>query len=293
MWRTIGAAYGFVFGRPSAFLPAAWPWFALLIAIFVASSFNGPRSSPAVPLSPSQQVFIALALTLGVYVGGLAFFVSVSVAIHRAIILNEISWRAPLQFARRQWRFFGVGILITLAMIVPLLVLQWILSFFLFAMLKDAHFMSPEFMRGVIVFGAVEWALGLVVWGIGSNMMIALPSVAVDEPPLPISRALERSRGNGWRLYFGSLLCYAPFVALELATQFLAFWHSIQQPEDSALNVFVRYGELMGSVLGVSWLVYVIHIAVLVAYYSYAFRELTGAIVAPESSQQPQGLPAQ
>jgi hypothetical protein len=113
---TVGAAYGFVFGHPLRFFRAAWPWFALMCASFLISAAAiGP---------PSQATALAIAFTVGFIV--LASFVSVSVAIHRSIILGEGSWRAPLRFGRRQLRFLGSGLIIALLLGGAMGVSQWI-----------------------------------------------------------------------------------------------------------------------------------------------------------------------
>ena len=47
----------------------------------------------------------------------------------------------------------------------------------------------------------------------GARLMLVLPAVAADETGDRLTRAWERSRGNAWRLYLGSILCTLPFAA--------------------------------------------------------------------------------
>src|SRR5690348_584879 len=53
------------------------------------------------------------------------------IALLRAILLEEYSWTAALQFRRRHWRLLGVGVLLFL-MLLPIMAIGGVLGFVAF-----------------------------------------------------------------------------------------------------------------------------------------------------------------
>jgi hypothetical protein len=219
-----------------------------------------------------------------VFVLLIASFVSGSVAIHRSIILNESSWLAALRFRRREWRFLGIGTLIALAVIVPLFVFLAIVLFSVLPMaaplIKDPAALDAAYVAAYV--GAV-----LILWGLAARLMLALPAVAIDEEGRQLGRAWTRSRGNGLRLWLGSLACWFPFVSLLFVGGAYAIWEAAQV-------LVVPVGWLFGLFSLLWFLANIFSAVTLVAFYSFAFSVLAGvSVVAPGSPWQAEGMPAQ
>ena len=100
-WDTVNGAYRFVAGHPSMVLRTGW-LYLVLNAIDVALR-RGNSLTPSL-----RAVAFAVAILL------IGASIAWHVALLRAILLNEHSWTAALQFRRRHWRLLGVGLLLFL-----------------------------------------------------------------------------------------------------------------------------------------------------------------------------------
>ncbi len=266
-WRTIGAAYAFVFTRPLQFLKIVWPW----IVLFFAAELGLQRLGRVLlPQSPLRYV---LASSL-VYLVALGALVAVSVALHRDILLGESSWRAALRFGRRQWRFLWIGIVITLAMVVPIFVVFRFVGISLQVALMS-HSGIWAALIGTLI---AMWVIGLALWFLVGRMMLGLPAAAVDERE-PLLRAWDRaSGGNAWRLFFGSLLCGLPLTMLEnLVDRFLPVHVATSMTFKFQSGASLRIKELWLPGDAVSTLFTILEVSVLIAFYSYAYRALAAA----------------
>jgi hypothetical protein len=143
-------------------------------------------------------------------------------------------------------------------------------------------------MKWWFVFG---WAFLLLLWVLGARLMLAFPAAAADERDA-LTRAWERGRNNWLRLYFGSIASYLPFVALEWLIPVLL------GPKITVTTSFVLSGGASVSLMqggalhdAISSLLGFLELAIMIAYYSLAHRQLLGATAIPGGvAQQP--LPA-
>jgi hypothetical protein len=118
-------------------------------------------------------------------------------------------------------------------------------------------------------------------------MLIVLPSVAVDELHQPMALTI----GNGWQLYLGSLLCIVPLTLLQMLVGLVAYIYQARYSlTQIGWGIFLHPGTSAGD--GISVILYGLETAVLVAFYSYAFRELGGTTNAQGSPPQPQAAVA-
>lgn len=273
-WRGIGAAYLFVFRQPLRFLKIVWPWLVVLLAEDVAESY---LYSALLPGSPGKYM---LAVSVSFLLAAVSF-VAVSVGLYRSILRGEVFWLAGLHFGRRQWHFLGIGLLVGLAVGFPVFVVLQIFSSLMLAVFVGTGLSLPM-LAGV---SAAVWVVGMIAWFFASRMLLALPAAALDEDQ-PISRAWERSKnGNSWQLFIGSLCCGLPLMAIQsLVSGFL--------PKHSLGGMKFRFAGGGSLTIREHWFVgdavntvfTVIEIAILIAFYSYAYQRITGADRAVETT---------
>jgi hypothetical protein len=282
-WRTIGDAYLFVFARPLRLLRIGGLWLVLSVLYIYAMEPPSPQGLNAAVL----RSYIALVVL------GLLFLavglISFAVAWCRAVILGEIRpWWAVLRLGRRELRFLGYVVLIGVLVSVPifaclLLVLRWLA-------LTIQH-APAEFHVVVLWILGFEWVFMLFLWLFCARLTLLFPAVAADERHV-LRRAWARGKGSWPRLYFGPICCYLPLAAFEsLVLKLLGPGHVVKMK-----FVFIsgftfsveRGGELhhaIGAVIGF------LQLALVIAYYSFAYRQLAGAALSPRDAV-PQPLPA-
>lgn len=268
VWRTVGAAYAFIFARPLRLLRLGGWWLALVALWQLWRLLPPPLQPPVIdenaPLSIMAAGFIASLFFA-------AGFLSFCVALHRAVLSGESrSWFAALRFGRREWRFLGYILLIATLMAVPVFVVDPGLASIIAELQGDAG--VTVVLRVSFVIGYLEF---LLVWIYGARLMLVFPAVAADETGGRLARAWQRGRGNTLRVYFGSALCVFPFAASER----IALW----------ILDLNRDGDVYGAI---SLATFILRIAVLVAFYAYCYRQLASAAPAADLAA-PQAAPAE
>ena len=267
VWRTVGAAYAFIFARPLRLLRLGGWWLAL-VALSQLRWLLPPSLTPTLLTGPTLGGAVVSLAFLLFYAAG---FLSFCVALHRAVLSDESrSWFAALRFRRREWRFLGYILLIFVLMAVPVVFVNYLLASIGFAALQGGANAAAIFLAWFVI-GYLEF---LLVWIYGARLMLVLPAVAADETGDRLTRAWERSRGNAWRLYLGSILCTLPFAASSAIVPWLSDLKR-SDPYDA-----------------ISFLSSFLELCVLVAFYSYCYRQLATAAPAPDLSA-PQAAPAE
>lgn len=188
-WDTVNGAYRFVANHPLMVLRTGW-LYLILNAFDVALRRAGF-------LTPSLRA-VAFAIAILLIGASIAWHV----ALLRAILLEEHSWAAALQFRRRHRRFLGVGVLLFL-MLLPVMAVGGGLGFAAF------HAGGPMAVAIFVLFAAVG-VIALTV--IACRLYLLGPAIATDDPAKAIRAAWRRSRGNSWRLFFGDVLMIVPSV---------------------------------------------------------------------------------
>lgn len=188
-WDTVNGAYRFVAGHPLMVLRTGW-LYLILNALDVALR----RGESLTPLL--RAIAFAIAILL------IGASIAWHIALLRAILLDEHSWAAALQFRRRHWRLLGVGVLLFL-MLLPIVAVAGVIGFAAF------HAGGPVAAAIFVVFAAV----GLVALTvIACRLYLLGPAIATDDPAKAIRAAWRRGRGNSWRLFFGDVLMIVPAV---------------------------------------------------------------------------------
>jgi len=188
-WDTVNGAYRFVAGHPLIVLRTGW-LYLILNAFDMALRRGGS-------LTPSLRA-VAFAIAILLIGAGVAWHV----ALVRAILLDEHSWTAALQFRRRHWRLLGVGVLLLL-MVLPVAAVAALIGILAF------HFGGPVAVAVFVLFAAVG-VVALTV--IACRLYLLSPAIATDDPAKAIRAAWRRGGGNSWRLLFGDFLMIAPAI---------------------------------------------------------------------------------
>ena len=253
-WDTVNGAYRFVAGHPLMVLRTGWLY--LILNAFDVALRRGDSSAPSLRA-------IAFAIAILLIGAGIAWHI----ALVRAILLDEHSWAAALQFRRRHWRLFGVSIVLFL-MLLPIVVVAGLIGFFAF------HFGGPVGIAIFVLFATVGiFALILVA----CRLYLLGPAIATDDPAKAIRAAWRRGRGNSWRLFFGDLLMIVPAVVVAGliggAGGLLVF---VATHGDLSFNDWIAqlsFGSRLA--LGVAQgVIQLVISAFNVAFYAFAYRQL-------------------
>jgi len=188
-WDTVNGAYRFVASHPLIILRTGWLY--LVLNAFDMALRRGAFQTPLL-----RAISFAIAILL------IGASIAWHVALLRAILLDEHSWAAALQFRRRHWRMLGVGVLLFL-MLLPIMAVAGIAGFAAF------HGGGPAAIAIFIAFASAGLVALTVV---ACRLYLLSPAIATDDPAKAIRAAWHRGRGNSWRLFFGDLLMIVPAV---------------------------------------------------------------------------------
>lgn len=261
IWRTGADAYRSVFSHPMRLAQLAWPQFALF-ACFALVSYLGDRPER---LGDSRWAFLLCEAIL---------LLGFSVGFCRALLLGEVSWTAGLRFDKRNLRLLGNAILVGLALYGIMLVTT-ALAFLPIGLAWSKYSSHQEFL--IAAFLAFGTLMFIIMWAVGSRLAMALPAIALDEAGKALRTAWVRTRGNALRLFTGSFLVTAPLGVLLLVAR--AHFHGdppANRPTDTGdwLMQLVTSGSAVDRYM---WpLIFGLQIALLIAFYAHAYRQLAG-----------------
>lgn len=281
LWRTVGAAYAAVFGAPAQILRIGWLWFALMAGFEVWRQLGLQLGPPPPPLW--QPILFGLADALVVAFGAIAY----SVAWYRATLVGEDrSWLFPFRFRRREWRVLGTGLLVALLPGVPLFAVSKLVAYVIAFSIRDA--IAAHDPAGVVAVARWWFVIGrvlfLAAWFFWSRLLLALPAASVDRPA-SLSIGWDLGQGSWLRLFAGSLLCLAPFVALELLVPLVLGPNvtiSRKYVYASGMSTILSKGDALHEV--VAGVINLLELTILLAFYSCSYRLLASraAAAAPE-----------
>jgi hypothetical protein len=285
VWRAVGAAFAFTFLHPFRWLRLGILWLALIVAILALGrmSFLSLRGLSA---GWAVAAFVLCFIVAGIMLfGGLYSF---CVALHRVALVGEIRpWFAALRFGRREWLFLGYSLLVGILMSLPLIPVELVAVPFAMRFLRtgDNFFVLLEWSP------AIKVALTLMVWTYGARLFLVFPAIAADETGERLSRAWARSRGNGLRVFVGSVICLLPFVGGASLAQWLRLRRIVEALRTTKDDSFVTVARDAGLYQAVSAVAFLLGLVVLVGFYSYCYLRLTPPASAATSAV-PQPAPA-
>ncbi len=213
-WKTVGDAYRFVFGDLPRFARASAAWIATILLLFIvvvavlgfAIFQQGQAFGASAHLGAGPIVLLAI-FGLYVFASNIAF----TVAWHRVVLLGEaLGLLGTLRFRGREWRFFGYSLLIGLLGVVAFVV-AFLIGF------GVGFLVGAAIGSGVLTIAArtvLVIVLFVTLTPFLTRFVLGLPAIAVEEPRGVLRRSWRRGRHNGWRLFWGFLLCSLPLGVL-------------------------------------------------------------------------------
>jgi hypothetical protein len=169
-----------------------WSW---IVEAISEIQRGAPRGAPHMPLGIMLPVFAG-------YIVMMFAWPSIAVAWHRLIIIGESPRLSGSNLATGNlWRFIGVYLAIALAAFVPAL----IVAFAVIIGVQQLGSGAPGFLKligamcGIVAYVMAIWIL--------FRRIILLPARAIGDVTLTFKEAWKRTRGNVWRLFWGSMAC--------------------------------------------------------------------------------------
>lgn len=254
---TIRLAYATFFDGFSEVLSISWAW--LVACALLSALSNWLKMTSAVDIlrsramsdTPLESLLIDFAFLIAFLLAG----VSIAVAWHRLLILHEAPGPSGSNIGSGSvWRYIGTGLLITVVVFVPAVVL-----------------MVPLFLMswgGFILLGLVIYFAALIL---GGRLAVMLPAQAVDDRTMTLSTAWDITRGSTWRLFWGFIACtLPPMVLAQIVTALLVGTPDQQSFADGS---FVIKTTVLGVVLT---LYYLLTVPLAVGFLSHAYRHFSG-----------------
>jgi hypothetical protein len=217
---TIGLAYSSYLHNFPDVLRISWLW--LVVALPLAgitswlqfSRFAGIMTTMNRGMAaskPAETIVLQSVATLIFIFAG----ISIAVAWHRRLILEERPGFSGSNVAiKNVWRYAWIGLVIGLAVIVPTMVL----SLPMFLLLSPvATGGAPRFPILIPVMFPVIFLLFLAAFAVVLHLSLLLPARAVGDLDLTFKETWKRTRGNTWRLFWGTAACaWLPILAAQI-----------------------------------------------------------------------------
>ena len=221
LWKTIRLSYATYYNNFPDLLRTSWLWL-ILIGVLIGGGgwlqwswiirtieelkLSGSRIAPSMPLGVVLPVFAGyLAMFLGT--------ISVQVAWHRRVIIHEDQGFSGSNLATKYlWHFVGIYLLIGLAATLPLFVVS-VVGFFGLQQLGPGLPGLSKFIAAII-FATAFVMSGLIML----RLIMLLPARAIGDVTLTFRETWQRTRGNAWRLFWGTIACtFVPIIPLYIA----------------------------------------------------------------------------
>jgi hypothetical protein len=265
--EAISLSYAWFFQKFPDLLRISWLWLLICAALVGISSWMqwtwmadvlGADTGGMLQRATLESSRPIELLILGYIAGLLPLIAGVSIAVawHRRIILGEQPGLSGSNIlAGELWRYIGVGILIMLVTTLPLV--------FILVLAVVLASQSIAALVGLLLCLA---AIAVVL-----RLSLILPARAIGDVGLTIREAWHRTRGNTWRLFWGTVACTLP-PAILLETVSLIVFGTIGsqvapgQPLDTSVALAVA---LMSTIF---FVVYLLIVPIGIGFLSHAYR---------------------
>lgn len=250
--RTVEKAYLLTLRGTPTFLTLAWKW--LLVAIIPACAayewYVAPRFQQMHKEMLDKPLSLPVHLTneIGLASAVLSFVVSIpmaSIAVgwHRWILRQQQPTPPDtLRFDPTVWRYWG-----------------WIVAFSVLLFLPSIPQLTLWREESVTLHEMVAlryWVPFIVLLLIGVNiprLSVTLPGIALQNPEATLFQTLRRTRGNTFKLFFGSALAVAPLAMLaSFGNSALSYVGS--EAVHFASHLFMALARVAASVIALTFL---------------------------------------
>lgn len=267
-WHTVGLSYSTYFRCFIDVLQISWLWLLVLVPLAgVASWMQMSWLANAVaniklgepPSTPIELTILGYTSTLVTSLAGC----SIAVAWHRLVLLDELPGVSGSNvIAGSLWHYVGVGI--ALCLIVGLPGFAIVAPVFIWGLPRAGitHPANPALFLLIPI-------VNLVTLFVGLRLVLLLPARAVGDLNVTFKQIWNRTRGNVWRLFWGTLACAAPpFLILGIAMLILGgFPDPLKIARGEMIDEWV-----VSSVVLTSYSMLVIPISV--GFLSFAYQHL-------------------
>ena len=218
LWNAICRSYSMWLHNIPDVLRISWLWLVAvgLLSWLQFSWLGGAFANASQGVSLQTVPLASRAL---IYVGGPVWVlasISINVAWYRRIILGErprLSGRNL--FSGSLWRYIGVGILVTLIAVGPVVLIFLFLATAVFPI--AAALGARGFLYGLIL-GLVVIALYVAAMTIFLRLSPVLPARAAGDLDRTFHETWQQTRHNTWRLLWGILACtFVPLIVIQIA----------------------------------------------------------------------------
>ena len=202
IWPTVLATYAVVFGNLDLFVRAAWAW--ILVGLSVIAAL-------ALAFEGGDWEFVQDASDIAL----LPAWASFAVVWHRYILVGEETSSAfHLRFKKRELKFLGALILLSLVIIAPVVGFVFIWAEISVWLIEINSF----------VYIAVTTFIAAVAWVVFLRLSLAFPAMAIDRPSFLFGASWRATRGNTMPMVLAMILIQLPFF---LITQIVEWWYEI------------------------------------------------------------------
>jgi hypothetical protein len=254
-WDTVSLAYSTYFHHFIDALRASWLWLAVFGAFMVLASWqqwsgisevmaNLKAGEPTqMPISTASVVFSGVEYILWSLAA-----VNIAVAWHRLIILNERPGFIGSNVATKDlWRYIVVALTLFLISVLPMATVVLPAYSLLPTTGPSAQ---PARLLPFMLLGLVLYAVGAAV---AFRLTLLLPARAIGNIDLTFKQAWNYTRGNAWRLFWGSMVT----VALPVLVSQTVFSFLIRPPPPSEAfyeDVVATMSNLLFLPIGIGFL---------------------------------------
>jgi hypothetical protein len=261
LWDTIRLSYSSYFHNFPDVLRISWLWLAVALPLAGITNWlqfsrfagvmvtinRGMAASKPVELIVLQGVAVLVYIFAGV---------SIAVAWHRRLILEEHPGLSGSNVVTKNvWRYAWMGLGIFLIVVVPTMVLSLPMFFLLSPVAAGG---APRFLMLI----PVIFLFFLAAFAVSLRLSLLLPARAIGDVNLTFKETWKRTRGNTWRLFWGTAACaWLPMLAAQIVLiRFL--------PGISSVEAFAIRAVVVGTILTVYHLL-ILPISIGFLSYSY------------------------
>jgi hypothetical protein len=269
--RTIGLSYSTYFQYFIDALRVSWLWLIVVAVVtgfaswsqwsWMSMAMAGMR--PGVPPRMPQPLATAALMHLDYVLLTLAG-VSIAVAWHRLLILGEHPVLSGSNVATRYvWRYIGVGLMIGLIVILPIVAIVFPTFYFAFSAQHAAA--GPPRPAFALLFLMIL-ILYVAATAVMLRLTLLLPARAVGDMNLTFRETWRRTRGNTWRLFWGILATTMPPIVLaEIAFVVIGAPHF-------AMKADPDFVERMTATSTIFMVYYLLMVPIGIGFLSHAYR---------------------
>jgi hypothetical protein len=282
--ETISLSYAWFFQKFADVLRIAWLWLLLCAVVIAATSWlqwtwfasimaGAPEGTTQFIQPQMAHPFGFVVLTTLVYIVVTLGTVSIAVAWHRRIILDEQPGLSGGNIVTSPlWHYIGIGVLLGLLFVLPFVII--LLPFAIILGVQSAG--TPGHPPSGIAFLVIPLALILYTAGIAVmlRLIVLLPARAIGDLTLTFRQAWRRTGGNIWRMFWGLVACtLPPLIVLEILFHVVmaAIGFSVTPiaSSDDSLTIPVLGLTIMNTTL---FVLYVLIVPIYIGFLSHAYR---------------------